>query len=534
MSTEALIPLDINAIQKIGLKKWQDFFYWPISDEVYFDLLDNLWDNFDELSESASPIMRDILLADSKFISFIATYIHYQAVKSICEKDKKQIIFSELIEGYINPEWGEITKVNLINDTNIEKFTLQFKRFIKRIALNRDLTIFDQFTGLFNKADAWSLGSNSKSKSAYLKKNKLYCDHHYVTTLIDRNFSKVNEVNLDSIEKLITNYLNKVSKYCEKFNSLTLPIEEIKDCWLSRLNYMMRIYTYIQNKKYVPKYLILTEVARPSHKVIALALQSKGCKVIGFSHGNSLGNIKRRETAYNEYLHCNIFVCPTKKSASLRKIEFLINNLSTDRDTQFQSIDLPLYKDIHELNQNDDLVEFPKNIMVIGYPMTTMRYQYCVGDFFYFQLDLEIQIIKFLKKNGFRVIYKAHPSTADKLSLLFKDLVDEFLTEPFEKVYHLADALFFGNANTTTFGFAVNTNKPIYLFDIEGIRWNDGVNELLQKRCEMISASFNKRNRIQFNQDDILKKLLKKHSAPNHEYSKQLMFPSNTDYHERD
>ena len=145
--------------------------------------------------------------------------------------------------------------------------------------------------------------------------------------------------------------------------------------------------------------------------------------------------------------------------------------------------------------------------------------------FFYFQLDLEIKLAKLLNKNGYRVIYKVHPDRADSVKGIFDDIVDEILVTPFEKTYQFADAIVFGCLTSTTFGYAVNTNKPIYLLDIEGQFWNKGVRKLLQKRCTMVTSFFDKSNRIIFDEDYIIDKLKEKQFQPNYEYVEKLMFP---------
>jgi hypothetical protein len=163
--------------------------------------------------------------------------------------------------------------------------------------------------------------------------------------------------------------------------------------------------------------------------------------------------------------------------------------------------------------------------MIIGYPMEITRYQYSAADFFYFQLDLEIRLAKLLKDQGYRVIYKAHPDNVDRIEGVFDNIVDEILVDPFEKTYQSADVFLFGCMTSTTFGYAVNTNKPIYLLDIEGQYWNKGVHKLLQKRCTMVTSFFDKSNRIIFDEDYIIDKLKKKQFQPNYEYVEKLMFP---------
>jgi len=162
-------------------------------------------------------------------------------------------------------------------------------------------------------------------------------------------------------------------------------------------------------------------------------------------------------------------------------------------------------------------------IMMVGYPMNVTRYPYSTGDFFLFQLDLEIRVIKLLKRHGLKVVYKMHPERQREAGGVFEDLADEVLTEPFEKVYGYADALFFGCITSTTFGFALCTQLPILVIDIQGTNWNREAYELLKRRCVMIPALFDESNRIQFDEDLLLGELGQRPRVPDFAYVEEVM-----------
>ena len=520
-----IIPLDIEAIKEIGVEKWQKDYYWPISDKLYTKVIDKIWDEFDEICRHINPVLNDVLLSDTKFISFIASFIHCHIVKSACEKEGLIIISHQLSKVYLDPDWEALSDIYCIPNNKIKRSELQLKRLLKRTLHNRHLSLFLNIFGLFRRSNTWSLGSFSEIKDVYIKKHNLYCDHHYVELILSGDMPSVNATKINDLVEPIERFLHNLSIYCETLFYFKMPIYEIKRCWLKRLTCMMQIYTFIQKKKSIPKLLLLTEVAKPTHKVIALAVQSKGGKVVGFTHGNNIGNLNRRLQGYNEYSHCNVYICPTEKSKELRQNEFKSNQLCNYRLTQFQSIELNQYKDIFDSSNIQQSVEYVRTVMIIGYPLTTIRYQYSAADYFYFQLDLELRLAKLLKSNGYKVIYKAHPDTVDRVGGIFDNIVDEVLISPFEQTYQSADVLFFGCLTSTTFGYAVNTNKPIYLVDTEGQYWNNGVYDLIKKRCTLIKSNFNQYNRLIFNEDCILKKLKEKQLEPNYEYVQKLMFP---------
>ena len=519
------IPLDINAIKNIGIENWQKSYYWPISDKSYTKLIDKLWDEFDKMYIDSNYDLKNILLSDTKFISFMSSYLHCNIVKSIGENENYDILSGKLSEVYLNPDWRLLGDSNKVSVDLINRHKLKIKGWVKRLIHNNHLGLFKNLMSFFRISSVWSIGSTSQIKKTYVKEHGCYCNYQYIESIIPKSVHCIDSPDIDILSKKIQKFVTNISLFCENNFDFSLPLDDIKECWVSRLTHMMQIYRYAQVIKHIPEKLLLTEVAKPLHKIIALAFQSKGCQVIGFSHGNDVGNLNRRLQGYNEYAQCDLYICPTEKSKELRGFEYSGNKLSDERVTTFQSIELKLYKDIFDLNKIEQPVDYVRTVMIIGYPMNTIRYQYSAGDFFYFQLDLEIKLAKLLNKNGYRVIYKVHPDRADSVKGIFDDIVDEILVTPFEKTYQFADAIVFGCLTSTTFGYAVNTNKPIYLLDIEGQFWNKGVRKLLQKRCTMVTSFFDKSNRIIFDEDYIIDKLKEKQFQPNYEYVEKLMFP---------
>ena len=98
------IPLDINAIKNIGIENWQKSYYWPISDKSYTKLIDKLWDEFDKMYIDSNYDLKNILLSDTKFISFMSSYLHCNIVKSIGENENYDILSGKLSEVYLNPD----------------------------------------------------------------------------------------------------------------------------------------------------------------------------------------------------------------------------------------------------------------------------------------------------------------------------------------------------------------------------------------------------------------------------------------------
>ena len=70
----------------------------------------------------------------------------------------------------------------------------------------------------------------------------------------------------------------------------------------------------------------------------------------------------------------------------------------------------------------------------------------------------------------------------------------EIIEGPFESVFHIADILFFYYTRTTTFGYALSSNKPIVVINSFSEEIEEESKELLQNQCSFLMANYNKNN----------------------------------------
>ena len=106
-------------------------------------------------------------------------------------------------------------------------------------------------------------------------------------------------------------------------------------------------------------------------------------------------------------------------------------------------------------------------------------------------------------KNGFEVVYKAHPDRLQEIKGLFESQADEYNAEPFEKVWNSVDAYVFTDTASTTFGFSLATNKDIFLFNNAADERNPYLDSLLKKRVNLIPMFLDEKNRMQYSAIDI-------------------------------
>jgi len=517
------IPADIYAVKDIGVSAWQEQFWWPIADTEYFELLDMIWGGFEALLVDLEPRLQDLLLGDSSFVGVIGQHFHLTVAEMSCKKNNKKLLLLDLSKRFARPDWASLAKAYEWRPDLYGHWRYELRRALKRIRFNNHLRPDKNAVGLFTKAGCWSLGSFSRLKAEYVKRLRIYCDHPYMETVLGTSLGGTENMQVKAIGRRIQEYFAQIGTYIRSKYGTDCDADKMTRCWMKRIEDLSRIYSTVTNLKQLPDTVLLTEVAKPLHKTLALAIRRRGTRVVGFGHGNEMGNLWNKSIAYNEYCQCDDYVCPSQMSSRWHSLRYAEVGISRLRPTRFLSAETSYY---HELMKRCKQMPFPERftkVMVVGYPMNAMRYDYSPADYFLFQLDLELRVIKLLKQNGLRVIYKMHPERQREAMGVFEALVDEILTEPFEEVYGGADAFFFGCITSTTFGFALCTHKPVFVIDIQGTKWNKDAFDLLQRRCVMISASFDENNRIQFNEELLLKELSKRPEVPDFAYVEKAM-----------
>ena len=175
-------------------------------------------------------------------------------------------------------------------------------------------------------------------------------------------------------------------------------------------------------------------------------------------------------------------------------------------DTKIYSVNSMYYD---RLKNKHDKMKPPaklKKIMVVEYPLTETRHN--IYSFWPYQLQLMLKVGQFLNDKGIATIMKRHPDRLTESDGLYDNVYNEQLVEPFEDIFDQADAYFFMNITSTTFGFAMTTNRPIFIFST----WLDEVWEdmvpLLCKRCITIPSWIDSEGKLCFDENyfnDMLK-----------------------------
>jgi hypothetical protein len=167
-----------------------------------------------------------------------------------------------------------------------------------------------------------------------------------------------------------------------------------------------------------------------------------------------------------------------------------------------------------------------KRIMIIGFPYFQQRNPSDALCFSLARLDMELRLIDVLRNAGYDVIYKVHPGRISEAKDIFEKkayVLKGYIQNHLKK----ADVFLSPSIMTTAFSFILCTNKPIIIFDFcfkihppfpEAM-------ELFKKRCSVVKTTIDERNRIIFDEKELLAALSQKPEQPNTEFIKTYMFP---------
>lgn len=520
-------PVDIFGVKRLGVDEWQKDFFWPVSDLEFFSMIDRIEDLFHRLIKESGPTIRDILISNSGLIQQCGMVLHALVVLDRLKKkgntvlyDDRSMHYYELLSGNLKPFSGEYKA----------KFPGRLKNRVKQTAkffFKNNINLSSIRKTMSGDKAPVSLGSFVRLKKEYCKQNDLLVIHKSDFDFFEQHFS-ASQQRLSEIEDVLQDVLLNITDlakdyqiFLDSFQKNFLIDSVRKPLHLSYLLYNGIIQRYPKEINL----LLLSEVAKSNHKTICLALKHKfNTKIIGFEHGNTFGTQCTPDFWLNELIHCDEYVLATSNSIQNYAEGQSLGKFLNGAKTRFTSVDDDYYSRLVEKNMKVPMPGKTKRVMLIGFPMNQYRYTHLKGHFSLFHLDLELRLLGLMKKMGFDVIYKAHPDRLMEIRGIFDGKADEIRTEPFEDVSHSCDAFLFTHTDTSTFGIALCTNKPVIAIEIQGKLWCKNVYKLVSKRCRMVSAHLDENCRIVFDEQAFKRALTQDPDQPNMEYLEKMAF----------
>ena len=521
-------PVDIFGVKQVGVEKWQEAFFWPVSDREYFSFTDQIGDIFHEEMQKGSRTLRDVLLSHIGLIQQYGMVLHALLVVERLKETGHDVFlhdesqyYPEILTRNFNRQPG------LLEVGSAERAKNRIKQILKFLLKNRfsSASVLKAFR---DHKIGVSLGSFVRLKREYCNKNDLLVTHKSYLDFLEWAAPK-GRPRAGEIEDVIQNIVGNIERLAR---NLGFTLDSALKAYLGNLGkwplYLsLSLYEGIV-RDYPQKIdlLLLSEVAKPINKTICFALKRKfNTRVVGFEHGNTFGSLLSRYFAPSELAHCDEYIVAASKSIPNFREAQRTARLPYGTETQISSMDTDYYRVLGERSKTLKVSEKIRRVMLIGFPMNQNRYMDFPGHFSLFHLDLEIRLLVFIKQRGFKAIYKAHPDRLREVKGVFERFSDEIKAEAFEEVYDTCDAYLFAHTETSTFGIAVCTNKPIIVIEIEGKPWKGNAYELVSKRCRMVPARITNKCRILFDEQALERALNGRIAEPNMEYLENMMVP---------
>ena len=489
-----IYPIDIYGVESMGVDEWLNNYYVPVTGKEFYAIYKNVlhayisilkeYDNEEVYWLAVSQLRLPILI--SRYILEILRLFRLKEKGYGYILGQKKEKIPEDITTY---EFTDPTIKNLI-EKRISTLTPQER--VKNILRTIKYNILPEY--LINKNFFKNI-----SKPYYIIGHRAqqevvsFCRENEITPihLPSIIFAKKSPVRMNNDLQYVEmmEFVMKFSTLVRKqhpilgnstFELLRMNIEECFRDSLFFLRQNIRVFS-----KYKPKNLLTTGLGNPIHRLFCSAWRCGGGEVIGITHGNSYCFGYTPETNFEISI-------PTHYITYSRGHEKLVKQVKKDFSyglrmseiTHFnQSFCYPIFKNL----QKRPLVKKVKKIMIVGsviksyFVMNTEYHPFA-------RLYNDIQLMKSLKKTGYSTIYKPRPGILTEKKNVFETYADRVLTDSFEDIYNYADCLLFSSPYSSTFGFALLTNKPIVLINVEGYFWHPRVFELIKKRCSVVEA----------------------------------------------
>ena len=527
--------VDSGAIKKYGISQWQENFFWPVSDNDFVSLCKDIEDCFARYINSESAEISDILLVQRNLMIECWHFLHALLVTNRIRDKRKKIIISPgilwykdiLSESFSPKPLYSAKKITYHRSTNIPPLR-RFKQHARRIGdFLMEADIVKMLRGIITNNDFVYCGKNSLMRE-YIKQLP-HCAYPLSSNVLIPNdivYDLPDSFNerIDSVSASIARELKAIADK-NNIRTIDVHIDYLQHLIENELRNAAQGLLYIQRtlRSSRKRRILIVGVGNVLYRMLSIVARQLGMMVTTFAHGGCVGLYDTPSFRFSEFSISDKFITYTDNSIELyskiKEKHFPLRNnrvsFSSANSSQFQT----LFRRFSRYSRPKKL----KKIMFIGYPHNQWRKHQGPVALSVIQLDFELRVIRQLRNAGYTVLYKVHPERVQEAEGFFENMV----TGHVQDNINMADAFIFGSIRTTAFTIALCTNKPIVAFRIfpEPYSPFPKAFNLLEKRCQFINAYCDERNRIMFDENELLDELNRKLSVPNNEFIETYMFP---------
>lgn len=489
-------PIDHHGIRKIGVNQWRHAFYMPLTGTDFQKIYENIMAYYLEIFCHAHR-PPEIYWASVSHIRMVHIYSHY--------------IFHILRFAKLREQGYQTILTKQEMDIHEAREELQIRHPI--LNLERNISLLDIATQWLKNKRVLSQMENTPSDSGELgfsvgsrsREIDFYCELHnlqpsrFFTEAFTPFYTKKN----DLLEQPIQEFINAISNLYPEITQKELDKihGEMRQTLTFAINFLKRNLAVIEKTK--AQYALSSRLGHPFNRAISAAWQMAEKKIVGFPHGHTYA------TCYDQiHIDSDGLSVVSELFASSKGQANLLKALAKDRNRGLKMATptypaKSYYPQLFDQLQKQPVPTSIKRVMLVGFPISNIFYPSFPSYNDFTNIHLELNLIHVLKKNGFEVLYKAHPDKLDAMQGLF-DTADTILTAPFESVFQQADCILFSYSRTSTFGYAMLTTKPIVLIDLDNVMWHPAPYQLIQKRCNIIKAQTDANGTVQFDSQEVL------------------------------
>ncbi len=541
--SENRFPVDIFAIKEYGVDKWHEEFFWPVSDDEFISLYNDITQCLvDEINNQQRQAKIPLIIQHQFLNMEYANFLHALKVINKFRPLNMDLFYSNDTWWYKNLVLGKSIDTHLANIVPAKDrypvLSETINPLIKTIFYN--LNILPSINAIKTGEAVKLLGSISPLLKQYLKmyvkQPVFYSSQQEWLSKGDLSY-KLPENLRNALRSCSQSISNRLALISEKIG-IPLPdgyrrhLERLTEKELSNTSNMLHLVKQ-RIKNHSKIHLLMPSRGNPFYLTIGMAVQEFGGRVTNFAHGGETGflNLPILLASRFDTPTVNTFVTYTEESAALYERIKGNHSLCKNNPMKIISGESNEYSKICARLKKKRLPEQIKRVMIIGYPHSQRR-RPLVGAFSLLRLDLELRLLEALRRAGYKVLYKAHPDRISEIEGIFANrcqVVKGHLQEHLDE----ADAFLFPSVTTTAFSMALCTNKPIITLDLsyKGQQPFSEAMELLRRRCKIVTTKFDQRNRVTFNEDELLDAVSSRPEEPDNGFIEKYMFPGNVKEH---
>lgn len=489
-STKPAVAGDLDAVRAMGVEAWLRTPVWPLSDDRFFSLGRALWAGFAEALSSLPRERQLIALTDTTILHHILQDVNMRLSAALAQRNGSDFILGGQQGGSSDFEGDRLLR-EITRAAAMQPFWRRSAaRLAKRALFNRHVSLVGQAAAWAGSSPVWLIGSMSPLKRAWLDSAGLSCDAPPPSALTGAAVLPSADPQ-HWAQAFVHDILDAMTHAVRDLTGLACDAASYRGVWVKRLQILEHAVRQVMRISRAPQVALMGEIGKPWNRAVAAGLKLRGARIVAANHGAYMGEVFQVENASHMNPLCDEVLCYNRMNAQLLARAYEKSPLQAMFPVRFKEVagTNPLRAVAQKVRMHPRSAE-TRDVMIVGYPMNTVRYAGCAGHFFVYQLAGELMLAKALKDAGYRVIYKMHPERQREAAGLFDGHVDEIVTERFETIWPRADAFAFASTLTSTFSEAVLTDRPIVAIDFPGMPWVPEVRDLLTRRVAFVPSAF--------------------------------------------